>query len=142
MNRTKFRGSIGVRFVLSAAATLLTGCVAPPNYHYTNVRYVDSFNGSANQRTETHTAHQYGVHGYDSRYWGSAQHQTRLLRQAQVSRGAVLADDAYYGVSAFSFVNCGVVDLVGSDGLGLFSVAQPVCTTTTSTLSELDIYPR
>ena len=136
MNRTKFRGNIGVGFVLSAAATLLTGCVAPPNYHYTNVRYVDSFNGAA------FSAQQYGTPVYGSNEWGSAQHQTRLLRHAQVSRGAVFADDSHHGVSAFTFVNCGVVDLVGSDGMGLFSIAQPVCTSTTSTLSELDIYPR
>lgn len=136
MNTLKFRlGVCGI-------TTLLSGCVAPPSYHYTNVRYVDSFNGSANQRTETFTANQYGAPGHNARYFGSAQHQTRLLRQAQISRGAVFADDSHHGVSAFSFVNCGVVDLVGSDGMGLFSVAQPVCTTTTSTLSELDVYPR
>ena len=119
-------------------AILLSGCVAPPSYHYTNVRYVDSFNGASYQTLERSPGNNH-FHPHDL---GSSQHQTRLLRQAQVSRGAVFADDSHYGVSAFSFVNCGVVDLVGSDGMGLFSVAQPVCTTTTSTLSELDVYPR
>lgn len=118
-------------------AILLSGCVAPPSYHYTNVRYVDSFNGASYQTLERSPSN-----NHFHPHLGSAQHQTRLLRQAQVSRGAVFADDSHYGVSAFSFVNCGVVDLVGSDGMGLFSVAQPVCTTTTSTLSELDVYPR
>ena len=117
---------------------LLSGCVAPPSYHYTNVRYVDSFNGASYQTLERSPGNNH-FHPHDL---GSSQHQTRVLRQAQVSRGAVFADDSHYGVSAFSFVNCGVVDLVGSDGMGLFSVAQPVCTTTTSTLSELDVYPR
>lgn len=135
-----------LKIYLSVTATfaLLSGCSSPPynpSYHYTKVQYVDSFNGSANSAYQYQ--HQVGSPFDESnRYWGSAQHQTRLLRQAQVSRGAVFADDSFYGVSAFSFVNCGVVDLVGSDGLGLFSVAQPVCTTTTSTLSELDMYPR
>ena len=118
-------------------AILLSGCVAPPSYHYTNVRYVDSFNGASYQTLERSPSN-----NHFHPHLGSAQHQTRLLRQAQVSRGAVFADDSHHGVSAFSFVNCGVVDLVGSDGMGLFSVAQPVCTTTTSTLSELDVYPR
>ena len=76
------------------------------------------------------------------RPWGMAQSYTRVIRKAQAVRGAVLADDPFYGVSAFSFVNCATVDLVGSDGLGLYSVAQPVCTMTTSTLSELDFYVR
>lgn len=123
---------------VSCIAALLSGCAAPPTYHYTNVRYIDSFNGASYQTLER----SHGHNTLNPQVWGSAQYQTRLLRQAQVSRGAVFADDSYYGVSAFSFVNCGVVDLVGSDGMGLFSVAQPVCTTTTSTLSELDIYPR
>ena len=118
-------------------AILLSGCVAPPSYHYTNVRYVDSFNGASYQTLERSPSN-----NHFHPHLGSAQHQTSLLRQAQVSRGAVFADDSHHGVSAFSFVNCGVVDLVGSDGMGLFSVAQPVCTTTTSTLSELDVYPR
>ena len=116
---------------------LLSGCVAPPLYNYTSVQNVDSFNSVSHQTLERSPSN-----NHFHPHLGSAQHQTRLLRQAQVSRGAVFADDSHYGVSAFSFVNCGVVDLVGSDGMGLFSVAQPICTTTTSTLSELDVYPR
>ena len=130
--------SLTFGLAISTVVTLLSGCAAPPNYHYTNVRYIDSFNGASYQTVER----SHGHNAFSPQAWGSAQYQTRLLRQAQVSRGAVLADDSHYGVSAFSFVNCGVVDLVGSDGMGLFSVAQPVCTTTTSTLSELDVYPR
>lgn len=95
--------------------------------------------------------HQSQHHQYSSPYpyiqeelrpWGMAQSYTRVLRKSQAVRGAVLVDDPFYGVSAFSFVSCATVDLVGSDGLGLYSIAQPVCTMTTSTLSELDIYPR
>lgn len=123
---------------IGSIAALLSGCAAPPNYHYTNIRYIDSFNGASYQTVDRSHSHD----AFSPQAWGSAQYQTRLLRQSQVSRGAVFADDSHHGVSAFSFVNCGVVDLVGSDGMGLFSIAQPVCTTTTSTLSELDVYPR
>jgi len=107
----------------------------------------DSFNASRPGSERYHSQH----HHYGSPYphtheelrpWGMAQSYTRVIRKAQAIRGAVLADDPYYGVSAFSFVSCATVDLVGSDGLGLYSIAQPVCTMTTSTLSELDIYPR
>lgn len=131
----RIRAAIGIPLI----SLTLSACVSPPSYNYTNVRYVDSFNGASYQQTVQFPPTYYSLEPQD---WGAAQYQTRLIRKAQVSRGAVFADDPYYGVSSFSFVNCGVVDLVGSDGLGLFSVAQPVCTTTTSTLSELDSYPR
>ena len=115
----------------------------------------DSFNSgrqvTAQQLPQRQAQQQHHHYHYRSPYpyiqeelrpWGMAQSYTRVIRKSQAVRGAVLADDPFHGVSAFSFVNCATVDLVGSDGLGLYSVAQPVCTMTTSTLSELDFYVR
>jgi hypothetical protein len=55
---------------------------------------------------------------------------------------AVILNDNFYGVSGYSFIRCATVDLVGSDGSGLYSFAQPVCVSSTSSLSELEPYPR
>jgi hypothetical protein len=113
----------------------------------------DSFNSGQQATPQRVVEKQVQHHHYHSRApypyiqeelrpWGMAQSYTRVLRKSQAVRGAILADDPFYGVSAFSFVNCATVDLVGSDGVGLYSIAQPVCTMTTSTLSELDFYVR
>jgi hypothetical protein len=46
----------------------------------------------------------------------------------------VLLTDDYYGVSGFSFVRCIPVGLVGSTGSSTFSVVQPVCVSSTTSL--------
>lgn len=72
----------------------------------------------------------------------SRQYRVTPLTHIHTPTRAVILNDNFYGVSGYSFIKCSTVDLVGSDGQGLYSFSQPVCVSSTSSLSELEPYSR
>lgn len=110
-------------FAISIAPLLLAGCA---NHFFTEETrfYVD------------------GAHHHVGAPPISRQYRVTSLGHIHPPTRAVILNDNFYGVSGYTFIKCSTVDLVGSDGTGLYSFAQPVCVSSTSSLSELEPYPR